>query len=156
MLHGLKKFLLGLAIVAIVFMALGFSPRTANAMRCAQPDPFGGCFAPRPDYPPGGRDCTGSPGTGEVNIFTGPNRTGWCVTIPARFGMWNLNSTNGWYSPFYVKTIDVGSGVTNGWVCKGPNLTVACYVLYSPTWYSYTNPPYGTTEPGWQSLYVGD
>lgn len=148
----MKKLALGIVLAISLF----FGSRNASAMRCVAEGPLGNCISYRPDYPPGGRDCTGAPGTGEVNIYTGPNRTGWCVTIPARYGAWNLTSSNGWYGYFYVKTMDVGAGVTNGWYCQGPNLTVACYPLYSPTWYSYTNPPYGTTEPGWQSVYVGD
>jgi hypothetical protein len=153
--NGLLTLFAGL-VLAITLLA---GERSAAAMRCQVYDPVGGdCVAYQPDYPPGGRDCTGAPGFGEVNIYTGPNKTGWCVTIPLRKGLWNLTGINGngWYGYFYVKDIEVGQWVTNGWVCSGPNLTVACYPLSSPYNYSYTNPPYSSNQPGWQSIYVGD
>ncbi len=124
---------------------------------CGIPGPGGlfDCFGYRPDYPNGGRECTGAPGPHEVNIYTGSGRSGWCSTLPATMGWWNLNSTNGWYNFFFVKDIEVGSAVSNGWVCYGPNATVGCYPLWAGYNFSYTSPTYADNQPGWQSIYVG-
>jgi len=146
----MKKFALGIVLTISVF----FGARDASAMRCVnQVGAF--CLGYRPDYPPGGHDCNGAPKDGEVNLYTEAGRGGWCVTLPATMGWWNLTFSNGWYGYFYVKDIEVGTGVSNGWVCYGQNGTVGCYPLVSPYNYSYTNPPFATTQPGWQSIYVG-
>ncbi len=149
-----KKFLTGLILVATVLLGLSFSaPREASAMRCVL---WGGiltqptCLAYRPDYPPGGRDCTGAPAPGEININTAADGSGYCVTIPAHFGWWILNSTNGWYGYYYVKQIVDGNAI-------GPVSQVCghlgCPSLWAGYTYSYTNPPYSGNEPGWQSIY---
>lgn len=148
----MKKFALGIVLAVSIF----FGARDASAMRCTFYNPIGGqCTAWQPDYPPGGRDCTGAPHAGEVNIYSGPNKSGWCVTLPSNMGWWNLTSANGWYGYFYVKDIEVASGVTNGWVCSYQNGYNPCYLLSSPYNYSYNNPPYTASQPGWQSIYVG-
>lgn len=128
-----------------------------GAIHCAIAGPGGllSCLAYRPDSPPGGRDCTGAPGPQEVNIYTAPNKGGFCSTLPANMMWWNLNNSNGWYGWSYVKDIEVGSAVTNGWVCYGPNGTVGCYPLWAGYNFSYDAPTYGPTQPGWQSIYVG-
>lgn len=141
----MKKLALGIVLAISLFIGV----RDASAMRCTAETPFG-CLAYRPDYPPGGRDCTGAPAPGEINLNTAPNGSGWCVTIPAHFGWWILNSTNGWYGYFYVKQIVVGTSV-------GPVSQVCGHLGCPPLWagytFSYTNPPYTGNEPGWQSIY---
>jgi hypothetical protein len=135
--------------------------RPAAALRCSVWSPQGVCTAYRPDHPLNGRDCSSSPyadqtppGPNEVNIYSQPDRGGWCVTLPANMGLWNLDSSNGWYGPFYVKDIWVGSTMDGGEVCY-QQWGRTCVGLWPGYNYSYAPPtyPYSYT-PGWQSIQV--
>ena len=140
-----------------MFVGLSFvKPSEASAMRCVAYDQFGGCMLYRPDYPPGGHDCTGAPGVGEVNIYTSPNKGGYCVTLQRNLGIWNFTPSNGWYGYYYVKDIWVGSSTVNGFVCYGTNNTGGCASLLTGYNYSYTNPPYAANQPGWQSIDINN
>lgn len=141
------KLLTGIVLAISIF----FGVRDASAMRCVLTGPPGNtCYSYRPDYPPGGRDCTGAPGIGEININTNSDGSGWCVTLPAHLGSWVLNSTNGWYGYYYVKQIVVGPGVSTD---AHPCGHLGCPGLLAGYTYSYTNPPYGAGEPGWNYFF---
>ncbi len=155
--QGLKKILLGLVLAVAVFVGMSFQAREASALTCGASGPPGNtCYVWMPDFPPGGRYCTGAPAAGEINIYTQPNTGGFCVTLPARMGWWTFTGAqgNGWYGWAYVKTIVVGSAAGGGYVCTGPNGTGSCYSLWSGYTFNYTNPPYAANAPGWQSIVI--
>ena len=88
----------------------------------------------------------------EINIYSSPDRGGWCVTLPVHMGWWIPNGANGngWYGFYYIKDIWVGSAV--------PYPAQACYsggcpLLPAGYNFSYTNPPYAANQPGWWSIY---
>lgn len=155
-------------LAALVVAALVAAERPAAAMRCSTWAPGGAvCTSYRPGLPLNGRDCSSGiyalqtpPGPNEVNIYSQPNRGGWCVTIPANYGSWNLVSStgldnnNGWYGPFYVKDIWVGSNMDGGQVCY-QQFGRTCVPLWPGYNYSYAAPDYPYYySPGWQSIQV--
>lgn len=154
-----KKLILACLLAAFVFVGLSFKANEASAMSRCSIWQNGVCTQYRPDYPTGGGDCGVwgtplSPAPGEVFIYSQPNRGGFCVRLPARMGLWNLDTNNGWYGPYYVKDIWVGSAMNAGQVCYQEWGRV-CVDLWAGYDYSYTAPTYQYAwSPGWQSISV--
>ncbi len=152
----MRRFLVGLVLMVSVFAGLSFTaPREAAAMRCDVVNPIGGgCLHYRPDFPPGGWDCVAPPGAGQVNLYTAADHSGYCVTIPAHMGWWSFTSANGWFGPYYVKSIWTGPTASGGYVCTGTNGGGTCYPMWAGYDYQYFDPPYSGSQPGWKSIVV--
>lgn len=140
----LGKFLMGLCLMAAV---IGFVEGPAFAMRCALWNPITGqCSTLEPDYPTlnvyngggAGHDCTGAPGPKEINVYSATNKGGWCVTYVAGSYM-DLNSTNGWWSPYYVYGVWVGSAA-HGYVYSGAGFTGTASAVTAGQFYNYSSP----------------
>jgi len=117
-----------LGALALLTLASIAAPKTASAGCISSIQLIGNgptCLVWAPDPPAGARVCTGLPAYNEMNLYTGANGTGYCITLTAHNdGAAGSNEPNAvadhWYAPSPITYIRVGSGASmQGYIYQG-------------------------------------